>query len=261
MSEIFPCFEHQTDIFDQENHIFISKSNKLLFCTASKSFLFNSNFGYQEGYKIFNQNQGSIFLHIVEDHPIESLIFMKQKEVFPFLDSASLNIYSRSIQLAKWINNFTYCPKHGNELSVVKSDLAKSCADCRFDHYPKMSPCILVVVKSGSDILLVKHNNGSHFFTAIAGFVEYGETIEGTVKREVFEEVGIEISNLNYFNSQSWPFPNQLMMAFTAETEQRALTIDQKEILEANWFNSSTLPQVPPKISLSGQLIREALNS
>jgi NAD+ diphosphatase len=66
---------------------------------------------------------------------------------------------------------------------------------------------------------------------------------------------------LNYFNSQSWPFPNQLMMAFTAETEQRVLTIDQKEILEADWFNNSNLPQVPPKLSLSGQLIKEALNS
>ena len=77
----------------------------------------------------------------------------------------------------------------------------------------------------------------------------------------MFEEVGIEVSNLKYFNSQSWPFPNQLMMAFTAETEQRDLTIDQKEILEADWFNSSTLPQVPPTVSLSGQLIREALTS
>ena len=116
-------------------------------------------------------------------------------------------------------------------MSVVKFDLAKSCSDCRFESLPKMSPCILVVVKSGSDILLVKHNNGSQFFTAIAGFVEYGETIEGTVKREVFEEVGIEISKLKYFNSQSWPFPNQLMMGFIAETKQRDLIIDQKEIL------------------------------
>lgn len=261
MSEIFPCFEHQTDIFDKEKHIFISKTNKLLFSPVNKSFLFNSNYGFQEGYKIFDQGKDAIFLHIIDEHPIENLIFIRQKEIFPYLDSSYLNIYSRSIQLAKWISNFTFCPKHGNELSVVKSDLAKSCIDCRFDHYPKMSPCILVVVKNGSDILLVKHNNGSQFYTAIAGFVEYGETIEGTVKREVFEEVGIEISNLKYFNSQSWPFPNQLMMAFTAETKQRALKIDQKEILEADWFNSSMLPQVPPKISLSGQLIREALNS
>ena len=186
---------------------------------------------------------------------------MKKTLIIYLLSFASLNIYSRSIQLAKWIGNFTYCPKHGNKLSVVKSDLAKSCSDCRFDHYPKMSPCILVVVKNDSDILLVKHNNGTHFFTAIAGFVEYGESIEGTVKREVFEEVGIEISKLNYFNSQSWPFPNQLMMGFIAETKQRALTIDHKEILEADWFNNSNLPQVPPKLSLSGQLIKEALNS
>ena len=125
-----------------------------------------------------------------------------------------------------------------------------------------MSPCILAAITFNNKILLVKHNNEIRTLsTVIAGFVELGESLEDCVKREVFEEVGLEIKNIKYLASQSWPFPNQLMMAFSAEAISDQFKIDNDEILEANWYTEENLPQIPPEPSLSNLLIKKTINS
>jgi NAD+ diphosphatase len=110
--------------------------------------------------------------------------------------------------------------------------------------------------------LLVKHNNEIRTLsTVIAGFVELGESLEECVKREVQEEVGLQVTNIKYLESQSWPFPNQLMMAFSAEAISDEIEIDNNEILEANWFQKDDLPHIPPEPSLSNKLIKTTLDS
>lgn len=261
MSEMFPSFKIISSSNKTAKHVFINQKNQLLFNTKDEAFIFSEDLDIKNGYEIFSNDKDSIVLHFCSfDAPLD-MIYLSQKEVFMHLDNNLLNIYSRAYQMSKWINHFNFCPQHGCRLSTIKHDLAKACEQCKHDHYPKMSPCILVVVKNENDILLVKHNNGSNFFTAIAGFVEYGESIEETVKREVFEEVGLKVTQLEYFNSQSWPFPNQLMMAFTALSDNRELMLDQEEIQEAGWFSKTQLPLIPPELSLSGKLIKKALNS
>ena len=92
-------------------------------------------------------------------------------------------------------------------------------------------------------------------FSVLAGFVEPGETLEECVKRETLEEVGITIKNIQYFSSQSWPFPDSLMIGFIAEYERGKISINAEEILEANWFAADHLPVIPGKQTIAGQLI------
>ena len=93
-------------------------------------------------------------------------------------------------------------------------------------------------------------------FSTLAGFIEAGESCEEALEREVFEEVGIEVKNIRYFGSQTWPFPAQLMIGFYAEYSSGEITLDEDELEEAYWFDVSDLPNIPPKESISGQLIR-----
>ena len=93
-------------------------------------------------------------------------------------------------------------------------------------------------------------------FSTLAGFIEAGESCEEALEREVFEEVGIEVKNIRYFGSQTWPFPAQLMIGFYAEYSSGEITLDEDELEEAYWFDVSNLPNIPPKESISGQLIR-----
>ena len=93
------------------------------------------------------------------------------------------------------------------------------------------------------------------FYSVLAGFVEPGETLEECVKREIFEEVGIAVKNIRYFGSQPWPFPDSLMVAFTAEYADGEIQVDNTEIADADWFPSDRLPKIPPRISIARRLI------
>jgi NAD+ diphosphatase len=91
----------------------------------------------------------------------------------------------------------------------------------------------------------------------LAGFVESGETLEEAVHREVFEEVGVKVKNVEYFKSQPWPFPHSLMIGYLAEYDSGDIVVDGKEIIEADWFDINDLPTVPPKFSIARRLIEE----
>jgi NAD+ diphosphatase len=98
-------------------------------------------------------------------------------------------------------------------------------------------------------------------YSTLAGFIEAGESAEETLVREVKEEVGVDVDDISYFGSQSWPFPNQLMLGYFARYAGGDIVCDQTEIADANWFHYSDLPQVPPASSISGQLIRAFVDS
>ena len=97
--------------------------------------------------------------------------------------------------------------------------------------------------------------SGEIIHSLIAGFVEPGETLEECVHREIFEEVGIKVKNLKYFGSQPWPFPNSLMIGFTAEYESGEISVDGKEIAEAGWYDANNMPELPGKMSIAREII------
>lgn len=131
------------------------------------------------------------------------------------------------------------------------------CQPCATINYPRIAPCVIVLVTRGEELLLARNANfPGPMYSTLAGFIEAGETAEETLVREVKEEVGVDIHRLQYFRSQSWPFPNQLMLGFFAEYAGGDIVCDQQEIVDAQWFHYTELPMVPPTSSVSGQLIQ-----
>ena len=248
------------------NDLFVSinENKKILFNKRENSFLHNNvnTNSIENFYEIFKLDDTSIFLTSTINSLVEDQVYLSKKELYPYLDEESLTIVSRAFQIFDWIYNQNYCSRTGNKLTSVKEDLSKICESSSKDYFPKMSPCILVIVTYKNELLLVRHNNEIRtLYTAIAGFVDLGESLEECVEREVYEEVGLRIKNINYVGSQSWPFPNQLMMAFQAEATSKEVLIDEKEILEASWFKPNEIPKIPPEPSLSNSLIKKAIDS
>ena len=247
-----------------DSFVSINENKKILFNKRENSFLHNNvnTNPIENFYEIFKLDDTSIFLTNTINSLDEDQVYLSKKELYPYLDEESLTIVSRAFQIFDWIYNQNYCSRTGNKLTSVKEDLSKICESSSKDYFPKMSPCILVIVTYKNELLLVRHNNEIRtLYTAIAGFVDLGESLEECVEREVYEEVGLRIKNINYVGSQSWPFPNQLMMAFQAEATSKEVLIDEKEILEASWFKPNEIPKIPPEPSLSNSLIKKAIDS
>jgi len=176
-------------------------------------------------------------------------------------DDALFALAGRGVQIIEWHRTHRYCGQCGGELAAHSVDRARECLSCKRTFYPRLSPCIIVLVTRGELLLLARgdhHPEG--MYSTLAGFIEPGETAEHAVHREVREEVGIEISNLEYWGSQPWPFPHQLMLGFYAEYKQGELIFEDEEITEADWWHYQKLPQHPPESTISGKLIRDYLD-
>lgn len=156
-----------------------------------------------------------------------------------------------------WRQQLQYCPKCGAKLTTPHPTLtAMQCDGCNAVHFPRIQPCIIVLVNKGDKLLLCRHvQRHQTIYACVAGFMEAGETAEQTVHREVMEETGLTIKNLKYFGSQSWPFPAQLMIAFTAEYESGELHLQEDEIADANWYSINNLPSLPQPGSIAYEMI------
>ncbi|HCY35588.1 MAG: NAD(+) diphosphatase [Candidatus Margulisiibacteriota bacterium] len=161
-------------------------------------------------------------------------------------------------QLYTWHMENTYCGKCGNLLAKKADERALECNRCLNTVYPKISPVIIVAIIKDNEILLARGTNPRfQFYSLIAGFVEIGETLEEAVVREVKEEVGVDVKNIRYYKSQPWPFSSTLMVGFFAEyTGNTEITIDNKEIADAQWFAKDTLPSMPNTDAIGGEMIR-----
>ena len=165
-------------------------------------------------------------------------------------------IGGRAVQIVNFNNDHKYCGRCGTLTQKVDGERAKKCPKCGLVNYPRISPAIIVaVVREGK--LLLAHNNQSpkDLYSVVAGFVEVGETFEECVFREVREETGITVKNINYFGNQPWPFPNSLMIGFTAEYASGEIQVDGKEIGHADWYSSNEMPVTPDSISIAKKLI------
>lgn len=182
--------------------------------------------------------------------------FKNLRSLFTRLDEELLWIAGRANQLLHWHRTHIYCGACGHRTEDKDDERAKRCPHCGLINYPRLSPAMIVAVLKGDKILLA-HNRRFQIpiYSVLAGFVEPGETLEQCVRREVKEEVGIDIKQIRYFGSQPWPFPNSLMVAFTAEYAGGEIVVDNKELMDAGWFSRDNLPQVPTTISIAGQLI------
>ncbi|MBR2459424.1 MAG: NAD(+) diphosphatase [Bacteroidaceae bacterium] len=168
--------------------------------------------------------------------------------------------YFRAKALYEWLCKTRYCPICGTRLEPGTSEEETSlvCPNCHNIIFPRIEPCIIVLVNRGDDILLALHRNRiSKYYSCIAGFMEAGESAEQAVRREIMEETGISVRNIRYFGSQSWPFPSQLMLGFTAEYESGEIHVQESELQRAAWFPRDNCPATPPKGSIAYRLIHQ----
>ena len=165
----------------------------------------------------------------------------------------------RASMLLDWQRNHRFCGHCGAPTAKKSNEFAMACPACGLLAYPRISPAVMVLVGRGNEFLLAR---SPHFkpgvFSALAGFVEAGETVEQCAAREVREEVGIEIAHLRYFRSQPWPFPNSLMIAFFADYAGGEIIPDPTEIEAAGWFSRDALPPLPDSASIAHHLIKAA---
>ena len=188
--------------------------------------------------------------------PPAGMVFEGLRQVYGRLDDDLFWIAARAVQIIDWDRTHRFCGWCGVPLKSRTTERATECPQCGLLHFPRLAPAIIVLVERGNQLLLARSR---HFmpgmYSVLAGFVEPGESLEEAVVREVKEEVGIEIKDINYFGSQPWPFPHSLMIGFTATYAGGEISIDDKEIEDAGWYTAEKLPRLPGKISIARKLI------
>ena len=187
----------------------------------------------------------------------EDFLLTPLRNLLGRIPDSLFTICSRSLQLSEWTRNNRFCGSCGSKMNKHETERAMSCECNNLLVYPRISPCIIVLVTKGEQLLLAHNKNfPGTFYSTLAGFIEAGESAESAIHREIYEEVKVNVKNIEYFGSQSWPFPSQLMLGFHAEYLDGDITPDGEEIDLADWFHYKDLPQVPTgNISISGQLI------
>ena len=177
------------------------------------------------------------------------------------LDADSFSLASRAVSLCHWLRDHQFCGRCAIAMEAMTDELAVACPQCQHRVFPRISPCCIVLVQKGTKLLLAHNKNfPENLYSTLAGFIEAGESVEAALQREVREETGIEIDNIQYISSQAWPFPSQLMLGFIAQHAGGEIQVDNIEIDKADFFELDQLPQVPsPNVSISGQLIAEGI--
>jgi NAD+ diphosphatase len=184
--------------------------------------------------------------------------FCDIKQLYSVLELDVWKMAGYARHIVDWDRNFTYCGRCGRKTSYMKDERAKVCDECGLINYPRISPAIIVAVVRDGKILLARGKRfGLPFYSVLAGFVEVAENLEECIVREIREEVGIEIENIRYFSSQSWPFPDSLMIAFFADYKSGEIEIDPVELVDADWFAPDNLPEIPPERSVARKMINE----
>lgn len=248
----------------QEDFILCFNKNNILLKTDGDKFLipqkkdFN-DLKFEAGKIYIGELDGkACFLAKPQSEITEGFVYMSPFEIRKILEKTYKWMAAVGLQLNSWYEDNKFCGRCGSILSHKHDERALHCESCRNIVFPKLSPAVIVAITKGDKLLLAKNrmHPGNHY-SIIAGYIEAGETAEEAVKREVMEEVGINIEKIKYYKSQPWPFSSSLMMGYTAEcVEDCKIVLDQKELSHAEWFEASNLPEIPNRDSIAGEMIR-----
>lgn len=194
-----------------------------------------------------------------EDQAAASFELHSLQSRAPQLPLAMLSLAGLGLMIRHWEKSSRCCGSCGTELTRLSKEWGKECKTCGNHHFPRIHPCVIGLVVKDHEILLVRKPEWADGrFGLVAGFVEFGESLEGAMVREIAEEAGIQVDNLRYIGSQSWPFPSQLMTGFVADYVAGELKLQEDELAEADWYALDRLPILPPRRSIARYLIDQA---
>lgn len=196
---------------------------------------------------------------LLNDDILQEHQLIPMRKALEILGDDWYTIAAKAYSIINWDRNHQFCGRCGNETQHSAGTYERTCTNCDLHFYPRISPSIIVLIHKGDEILMAR---GYHFppgiYGLIAGFVEAGESVEETIHRETLEETGIKIKNLQYFQSQAWPFPDSLMLGFFAEYDSGEINIDNDEIEDAGWYRYDRLPGRPStSVSIASKLLDE----
>jgi len=186
----------------------------------------------------------------------QGMLWQGLRALYGRLDDSLFALAGRALQFVDWDRTHQFCGRCATPMRHRGSERARECPACGLVAYPRIAPAVMCLVTREREILLAR---SPHFapgmYSALAGFVESGESLEECLAREVLEETGVSIANPRYFASQPWPFPHSLMIAFVADYAGGEITPAPDEIEDAQWFTLDALPKLPNRISIARRLI------
>ena len=173
------------------------------------------------------------------------------------VDEPTWVVAGRAVQLVEWARTHRFCGRCATPTEEAPGERARRCPSCGLLAYPRLAPAVIMLVERDDGRALLARNAmfPAGIFSCLSGFVEPGETLEHAVRREVLEEVGIEVGDVDFRGSQPWPFPHQLMIGFGAQYLSGEITLDDQEIAEAYWFTREDAPVFPSNMSIASRLI------
>jgi NAD+ diphosphatase len=195
--------------------------------------------------------------------------FVDLRDVGPAMDRQHAGLLAYARGLAYWHSRHQFCGLCGAPTISVEAGHVRRCTNeaCKTEHYPRTDPAVIMLVTHGNRCLLAhnKRFRAAPFYSTLAGFVEPGESLEEAVAREVFEETGVRVGNVDYQSSQPWPFPASIMLGFRAEATSTDIQVDGKEIADAKWFDRDFLRRehspdtfrLPRSVSIARRLIED----
>jgi NAD+ diphosphatase len=185
--------------------------------------------------------------------------FVDLRMLWGSVDEPTWMVAGRAVQLVEWQRTHRFCGRCGIATEEAPGERARRCPSCGLLAYPRLAPAVIMLVERDDGRALLARNAmfPPGIFSCLSGFVEPGETLEHAVSREVLEEVGLEVGDVDFRGSQPWPFPHQLMVGFGAHYRSGEITVDEREIAEAAWFTRDEAPVFPTNMSIAGRLIDE----
>lgn len=172
-----------------------------------------------------------------------------------------LSLAGVALMINHWEQSSRFCGYCGGELSRLKKEWGKKCPQCGKVHFPRIHPCVIGLIVRNDEILLVRKPEWiKGRYGLVAGFVEFGESLEQAMRREIMEETGISVNNLRYIGSQCWPFPSQIMHGFVCDYVAGDIKLQQDELEDGDWYKVGALPTLPPRRSIARYLIDCAAN-
>lgn len=243
---------------DNDDYLFVFNEDRQLYLDLNKKLPENLD-DFDVNFCLYIGIYGGRKSFVVNVDGDES--FYDLQEVYEF-DHDLYHIAGKAVLVNDWYISHRFCGRCGTPTRLDEKDMMLKCPKCGQNHYPRIAPAIIVAIRNGDELLMAKHSYHDNIrYALIAGFVEPGEAIEEAVHREVLEEVGIKIKNLKYMRSQSWPFPNSLMLGFMAEYDSGDIKVDGDEILKAKWFKKDEIIRYGSDISISDWLIQTFIDS